>query len=144
MLKRSLAVGVWGLGLVVATGCSGEDEPRSGNKQQALHIDFGSWEPVQYTTNGLPVHAALSRNNLVEYFGGSQNEPGYRWGIGLRAWFDPATGTNSYLAPPTVGGQPYDAFCSGHTFNYDADLIVAGGHETYNFTGLRWTSKFRG
>jgi hypothetical protein len=141
--KRSIASLSLASALVTSAmlgGCAVEVEGAPAAKDevgvvgQALHINYGSWNPNRPTTSALAIHAALvptstwrsSSSSRVLYFGGSQHDPQLPWGRNSWRLFDPSTSAISTLS---FGGA--DMFCSGHAHMKDGKLLIMGGTEFY-------------
>lgn len=93
---------------------------------QSQKEQYGVWD---VTTNPSPVrsiHAALLHTGKVLLIAGSGNELEQFEAKSFRSvLWDPKT--EKFTEVPT----PWDAFCAGHTFLADGNLLVAGGTKGY-------------
>ena len=86
----------------------------------------GAWQVTATPSPIRSVHVALMHTGKVLVVSGSGNS---------RGDFDAGTFKTSVWDPTTGGFQsvatPWDAFCSGHAFLADGELLVAGGTTAY-------------
>jgi Galactose oxidase-like, Early set domain len=89
---------------------------------------IGSWEPVRFRCQHLPVHVALLHTGRVLMFGGSCNDRGQLTKPMPAELWDPETGESRTVDQDLAG----DIFCAGHAFLPDGRLLVAGGTTGYD------------
>ena len=96
---------------------------------------YGTWEPIKYRFQHLPVHVALLSTGKVLAFGGSGNDPKYLNNPYPAEIFEPDEigRENGRVYEISNEGIQGDIFCSGHAFLPDGKLLVTGG--TYKYDG---------
>ena len=86
----------------------------------------GSWQTTATPSPVKAVHVALMHTGKVLLVAGSGNSKGdFLAGTFKTSVWDPTTETSTAVA------TPWDAFCSGHAFLPDGELLVAGGNTGY-------------
>ncbi|HEY3725057.1 MAG TPA: galactose oxidase-like domain-containing protein [Acidimicrobiia bacterium] len=106
--RPTLAAGAIASAALVATACS------------------GTWQVTATPSPIKAVHVALLHTGKVLMVAGSGNSRGdFDAGTFKTSIWDPTTGTFSAVT------TPWDAFCSGHSFLPDGELLVAGGTTAY-------------
>jgi hypothetical protein len=105
------------------------------NNNNSHASKIGSWEPIKYRFNHLPVHMALLHTGKVLAFGGSGNDETHLKNPYPAEIFEPDhegqdDGRVFVILNNNFGG---DIFCAGHTFLPDGRLLTAGG--TYKYDG---------
>ena len=96
---------------------------------------YGTWEPIKYRFQHLPVHLALLSTGKVLAFGGSGNDPKYLNNPHPAEIFEPDEigKDNGRVYEVSNEGIQGDIFCSGHAFLPDGKLLVTGG--TFKYDG---------
>jgi hypothetical protein len=92
------------------------------------------WNPRTIDGQVLAVHAALLHTGHILYFGGDEHDPNNSEAgdIDHTCLFNCETGAVTRIGSPTT-----DVFCAGHAFLADGSLLVAGGTESYDLTGIQ-------
>jgi hypothetical protein len=101
--------------------------PPSDESPTADPAEVGSWEPVRWQFDYLPVHIALLPTGKVLGISGSGNERRFLEHPHSSQLWDPASGAIVNVDQQLDG----DLFCCGHTFLADGRLLVAGGTSSY-------------
>src|SRR6476620_4195 len=101
------AVGVAAVATLVAAACQGEWRVSNPSPVRAAHVAL--------LHTGKVLLVAVSGNNINDFNAGT---------FTTSLW-DPTTDTFESVA------TPWDAFCAGHAFLPDGDLLVAGGTTAY-------------
>lgn len=89
----------------------------------------GTWEPIQFKFNHLPVHMALLHTGKVLSLGGSANDRANLDKPFRAELWDPQSGQLKDVAQDLAG----DIFCCGHTALPDGRLLVSGGTHGYDY-----------
>lgn len=109
------------------------------------HAQIGKWDPAVINLLNVPVHSHLLPNGKILYWGRRVDLDGdlhphectpLVWDPGKPDEKPKATPQPRRGMPGNEHGETVNLFCSGHAFLPDGRLLVAGGHDGADGSGL--------